>query len=281
MIESTQAHAPMTAAVPESHAMTSLSEIAVDVLCEQFEEGWRPESAGPQSVAAFLENCRPRVPRDPEILCDLVEIDIERTWMAWAKQLEDIESAGSAAELLQARQAISGFAAYRPLFADAAGFDAVKSRLASCESRCREQWGDALGQYHYRELYGICIDANPDFQPRQVLCVMDQACRSDSQMFALRGLNTFGRRRSYDPADCFSQQTVTGSRIVIAEFALTSISREHFFVQLLTRDLAVVGHTCKVNPLRLLGHKPLVYKDNLVVRFPFSIRLPGRTLRFS
>lgn len=280
-MELTNAHASMFAAVPDSHVVRNLSESAVDALYEQFEEAWRPESAGPQGVAAFLDECQLGQPRDPEILCDLVEIDIERTWMAWARRLEDVDLADNAAELLQVQQAIAGFAAYRSLFADAAGFDAVKTRLANCESRCREQWGDALGEYHYRELYGICVDVNSDFQPRQVRCVLDRERAADSQVFSLRGLNTFGRRRSYDAADYLSQQTVTGSRTVIAEFTLTSISREHFFVQLLTRDLAVVGHTCKVNPLRLPGRGTLAYKESLLVRFPFSIRLPGRTLRFS
>lgn len=273
--------------------MQTLTEDDIDEICELFEEVWCVDHSGPKGIAAFLTQEVVEQPTDPTLLCSLAEMDMERSWMAWGKRIDafdpsdNIQSVPSSASapspshgILASLKSMVTFKDYESLFSDPQTFLAAQTDLARCESRCREQWGDAVGPIHYRHHFDIEVGLNTDFHTLEVKIEMDEQRGSSVAMIPLRGCNHFGRRRSFDTTDHGFEETPDGHRIIVGGFREATISRKYFSVQLLNSSRCLVRNECPINQLRVMGEKDLGYQDEWLVAHPFSIRLPGRTLRF-
>ncbi|WP_442508553.1 hypothetical protein SH528x_000077 [Novipirellula sp. SH528] len=260
--------------------MQTLTEIEIDQLCERFEDDWEIDSAGPTGIAAFLFANGIDSPVDPIIARHFIEVDLERCWMAWGKRIDSLDSDSITDGLAEALRRIPDFTQYASLMADGEVRHSIEADLAHCECRCREQWGDAIGPFHYEKVYGIVLAPNSEISSRQIRCDIDGHREKTAACFPLRGRNTFGRKRSFERVPCCVIEKPEGNRIVIAGFTEATISREHFSLQILNPNRVIVTNHCKINPLRVMGHNDLHFQHEMLLSYPFSIRLPGRVLRF-
>ena len=258
--------------------MQVLSESQIEDLCEQFDTVWCADSAGLNGILSFLRERDFHCPVDQQTAVNLIEIDLERIWMAWDKKLDRIGLHADAAGLVRALRLIPSFSSYEGLFHDCAEFERSKLDLAVCESICRDQWGDAIGNHYYHEIYDLMIPPNSSVEPRVLRCDFEGHRQKTSPIFPLRGQNLIGRQRSYDASECFFEETSSGNRIVVAGFSDATISRDQFAIQVLSRSLAVVNNRSEINSLRVASYAELGLNQSIVVRYPFSIRLPGRKL---
>ena len=215
-----------------------------------------------------------------ELLSELIQIDIDRTWMGWNKAVPKLAEEASASEILDAFQRLPRL----ELYFDQCLTDLPPTQfgeLANREFRARNSWGDAIGPAHYEHEFGLVVSANRHQEPCLIRCDLDGSSHFRmSEAFPLRGRTILGRQRSRDTKSYMLEELSAGNRIVIAGRAESKISREQLAVQALTPSYALVSNLSSVNPVVMSSGCLVETNTSEIAEFPFSIRLPGRRLHF-
>jgi hypothetical protein len=260
--------------------MTGISAQKIDELCELYESQLTSNVCGLESIRSFL-NQRDAMHRSArELVINLVQIEIERSWMAWSKNLQKNWTSYKPEEVRGGLLAVPRIESYSPILGSITDRKENFAELALTESMCRDQWGDAIGPVHYQHYFGVCVPASSTAYSKQARCVFDDLSRP-SQVFLLRGLNQFGRQRSKDVAPCFIEENPDGNRIVIAHRLEDEISRMHFSVLLLDPAFALIKNESRINDIQIAFQGNLATECSQILKFPFAIKLPGRTLHFT
>ncbi len=255
------------------------SDELIDRICNEWEERWSLEEAGPISLAFFLAEQRAHFSDRGPLVRRLVKYDIERHWSCWCDQIANMDLEAPAGPVLLALTEISRFDAYCSLIDDINDLINFQAEIAAHEFRCRQLYGDAISMLFYKEKYGLELEDFSQCQFRKVRIDFGRSRRASSS-FPLRGFNRFGRQRSVDPSDCGVEELPSGNRVIVAGRSEDTVSREHFTVQLLTQTAAVICNHSEINTLRVLTRDELSFGQSILVFFPFAVRLPGRTICF-
>ena len=261
--------------------MIELSEQRIDDLSEEFESCWDFKTAGHVGLLNFLASQELEAQVDRRLAVVLIQVDIERSWMAWSKHVEKIGNETDAVQLIEQLSQMPSIDKYSDLFRSQSEFTDSLDELASCEFACRSQWGDSIGSRYYEHHFGISITDSDQSQLRQVRCEFDPSLRNANVAFPLNGKNALGRQRSTDKLSSFVEQLPDGNRIVVADRLDAEISRNQLDVRLLTHKYAIATNVSSVNPVLVSDFTKLQPSEGRLLSFPFSIGLPGRKLFFS
>lgn len=262
--------------------MSSLSKFDKKQLVELYEVSFRtPKRCGTESIREFLSLFADGASSDIWLICELIEIDLQLSWMLWDKSLESRAEVVNA-EVLEAEfQQIPRLSNYKSLLDAQPANKKLWEKIAGCELEARYAWGDAIGPLWYQEQFGIQLRADAYYEPNLIHCKLERSAIDVSiASFPLRGRSIIGRQRSGDHCDFFSEELSTGNRIVIAGRRESKISREQLAVQLLSRKHVLVTNLSELNPVVLVASSSLEPRKSKVLKFDFSIRLPGRCLYF-
>ncbi len=262
--------------------MSETKRFDAEQLVELYERHFRtPTRCGPQSIREFLLHHQVDVATRELLVSDLIEIDLQLSWMQWDKSIGNrIES--TSAEVIDTEfEQIPRLDSYASLLGVPPENTQTWRRIAKCEMDARYAWGDAIGPPWYKSQYGIGFQSDSLFEPNVVQCKWEntEAAVSNAR-YALRGRSIIGRQRSCDRYSSFSEELPTGNRIVVADLRDPKISREQLAVKLLNRKCALVRNLSELNPVMIVANGLLEPQQSQIVKFDFSIRLPGRRLYF-
>ena len=262
--------------------MTASDRHDKECICERFDDEWSLENAGPRGLRGFLQQVGLAFHRDQSLLSELIQIDIERTWMSWAKRLRATDGPIPAAELEERFQRLNRLTDYADL--TSAGWSDAKfwAEIAQCEVDSRDQWGDAIGPLHYAHHFQLSVSQTKRRHSHRMRCLLEGAKMTDAvEGLPLRGSTKIGRRRRTEDGDETLIESPDGNRIVVATKLETQISREHLAVQLLSPDYAIVKNISHVNPVRIKSDKSMLNpREASALSFPFTLQLAGRQLQF-
>jgi hypothetical protein len=263
--------------------MTEEKQGRIDQLVELYEGQFRtPSKCGPQSIREFRNHYLREIPSAELIVSELIEVDLQLSWMQWDKHLANRPESISADEVAAEFARIPRLEDYAFLVGSPPANTEPWRTIAKCEMEARYAWGDAIGPVWYMSQFGIQLKADDYFEPSFVHCKSEGSdIASSSPRFLLRGRTIIGRQRSRDQCSCFSEELPTGNRIVVASHRDPKISREQLAVQLLNPQYALVTNLSNLNPVMLVSFGLLEPRQSQVVKFDFSIRLPGRRLYFA
>lgn len=250
----------------------------LDELCDRFETQWCEEQSGADGVVDFMSQNQLEPEDNVEALAMLGAMDIERAWMAWNAWLPRNVTASST-DILSRFQGLPSFFDYHTRWAQ---LETLCWRsVAECELKARDRWGDAIGAFYYRSLFGYPLDLIPNERGRTLTIDFrnPESC-PPSDPFTVRGRMTLGRQRSGDNGPFICECLPEGNRITIATQVETTISRTHLTIQLVHPDYALVTNTCRPDfPSSLMVYgRTLVPGRPQLAKFPFSIGLPDRKL---
>jgi hypothetical protein len=263
--------------------MSQFSHPSIDLICERFEEFRSSSVSGPLCIQGFLDECAIDLTSFSGLLPELIQIDIQLGWMRWSKQLADLVTQTNAAEIRNMFQRIPRLHDYAPLFEKSVLTNPQDwITIARNEMESRNSWGDAIGPIYYREKCSIELSRDSMYHPNLMTCYSDDSSDGRSApRFELRGKTIIGRQRSTDPQSLFCNEFAEGNRIVIADRQDALVGREQLSVELLSPSFAIVSNLSSKNAV-LVDHVGQLGPGNcLVLPFGFTIRLPGKRLRFS
>jgi len=261
--------------------MIELSEQRIEDLSEKFESCWSFTTAGPGGLVDFLAVEELEAQVDRRLAVVLIQVDLERSWMAWCNHVAELSKETDAAHLNEELSQMPSIDKYSGLFHSQLEFTDSLDELSHCEFACRSQWGDSIGSRYYEHHFDIAIRNSGQVKLRQVLCEFDPSFKSTNVAFPLNGRNTIGRQRSTDKHSTFVEQLPDGNRIVIADRREAEVSRNQLDVRLLTPKYAIATNVSNVNPVLLSDFTKLQPSECRLLSYPFSIGLPGRRLVFS
>ena len=261
--------------------MLKLSEQTIDVLSEKFESCWDFETAGPVGILNFLAAEELELQVDQRLAVVLIQVDIERSWMAWSNHVEKKGKETNPTQLIEQLSQMPSIDKYSSLYRSQSEFMDSLDELANCEFACRSQWGDSIGSRYYEHHFDISIKVPSQAKLRHLACEFDPSLRNANVAFPLNGKNAIGRQRSTDKFTLFAEQLPDGNRIVIADRLEAEISRNQLEVRLLTHKYAIATNVSIVNPVLLSDYTKLQPSECRLLSIPFSVGLSGRRLVFS
>jgi len=261
--------------------MQILDQAQIDAFSEQFEEHRAQGNSGPESIKQFLQSVGVCAANCSPLLCELIQIDAQYSWMAWEKLLSRNFDQLNVKDVLDQFEKLPRFESYLPLVIDSADASQILPALAEREAKDRDEWGDAIGCVYFALKHGLQIPANRQHAPNLLRCDLDGSTHGHSSAgFRLRGRTLVGRQRSTDNEESFCEQLMDGNRIVVANRFEAKISREQLAVQLLTPAHAAITNLSAINPVVLAAGDVIAPGESMLVKFPFVVRLPGRRLLF-
>ena len=260
--------------------MTKPSITNLDAICEQYEAFRTSLRCGPGSIEEFLGSIEIAQESLPLLVSELAQIDIQLNWMTWDKQLEKRVKERSCQEIETEFLRIPKFSDYASLVGGAFDSQAI-SDMAKCEMEARNSWGDAIGPQHYAKS-GIQLATDHHHHPNSLNYIVDGSIvGQNATKFVLRGKTVIGRQRSTDASDLFCEELADGNRIVIANRLEDIISREQLTIQLLSPKFALVTNPSAANSILVANRGQIEPNGSTMLKFDFTIHLPGRRMRFS
>lgn len=214
--------------------------------------------------------------------CDLVQIDIERSWMHWAKRLADTWESAPCDEILEQFLAIPGMEQYATFHPDGIQDSAFWREIAQTEMSSRSEWGDAIGPLHYKHHWDLSLSAR-EYRPVILARCIPQDAAPDCgpKTYPIRGNSYLGRQRSTQSDGERLSELPDGSHIAIAGREEARISRSHVQIQVLHPRFVVVSNNSKINAVGIpRSDTDLQPGKSVVVRVPFSLQFPGRIMQF-
>jgi len=252
----------------------------LDELCEHYENQWAPDRSGPQVIVDFcLQKTSRSNPQLPTLLEQLVEMDVERSWMHWRLLVSEKQRDYGPNEWLK-------FLSERPKLRDYIEIMtrnrvpfSLNEELLKTEYRARQEWGDAPSWKSIASDFPNLSLLPPapmrhevSIQSKEISCI---------KRFELGGLMEFGRQRSTDSQFGVVVHDDTQSRVIIASKTNSLISRKQFRLQILAAGHAILTNLSQVNPLNLGTSTILHSNASSVVELPFSLDIQGIHLSFS
>jgi len=249
-------------------------------ICDTFERGWTPQNRGPAEIQGFLDKNLAK-PFNAALVSDLIQIDLERSWMTWESDLSQSHANVGSEEILKRFADLPRLMDYRRLFGDVRLSEPHFSQLVQIEYELRNQCGDMIGPAYYQHFFGVNV--SDDWGPvlRRVHCNGSEAwCRTLAGGIPLRGRNVLGRRRSTDGPDLDFESKPEGNRIVVAPRSESRVSRIQASVQMLSLNVACLSNDGSLNAIAISDGAPLKPGELRIIAFPFWLRLPNLMLNF-
>ena len=252
----------------------------LDSLCHLYENNWTADRSGPDAVIAFaLESLQSTDLRLPLLLEALIEVDVERIWMAWRTKVSEQTQDYSAAEWVEQLLAIPKLADYvEAIFERRIDFSITESLLRT-EYRARQTWGDA-------PRWDLASSSWPNFSKLQGTPVRHRVEIQSKEFpiprfFDLCGSTEFGRQRTRDDQSGMAVHDGFGSRVIVAHRADATISRRQFRVQILSANHAILTNLSQTNRLPINPTSTLAFENASVIQLPFSLRFQDLSVRFT
>ena len=249
----------------------------IDDPSKDFDANWDLSASGPEGITSFLNNLGFTNSFPSDLLRELVQIDIERNWMAWDDRLANLIDTQAPGELVQQLQSIPTLQNYQSLFSSAQEFNSSLEVLATVEIQCRHRFGDDVGPIHYLHYLSTVVQTPRTGKSVNAGCLIERKSIEYQVVFPVRGCTIFGRHNKHARNALAFEELPDGNRITIAGHQETEISRQHVQLQLLNPKFGVVRNLSSSGPFRCSG-RVLAIEQAAIVKFPAIIKLPGRVL---
>lgn len=252
----------------------------LDELCEHYENQWAPDRSGPQAIVDFcLKKVTRAEPQLPTLLEQLIEIDVERSWMQWRLLVSEKQREYGPDEwlkLLFGRPKLRDY--FEVMVRNRFPFS-INEELLKTEYRARQEWGDAPSWKSIASDFPN-LSLLPPTPMRHEFAIQSKEL-SGIKHFELGGLMEFGRQRSTDSHFGVVIHDESQSRVIIASKTNSQISRKQFSLQILAAGHAILTNLSQVNSLTLGTLAILHSNESLVMELPFSLDIQGIRLAFS
>lgn len=252
----------------------------LDDLCEQYENQWAPDQSGPQAIVDFcLQKTSRSDPQLTTLLEQLVEMDIERSWMHWRLFVNEKHKNFGPNELLKLLLGRPKLRDYLAVLIRNGFPFSLNEELLKTEYRARQEWGDAPSWKSNASDFPN-LSLLPPAPMRHEVSIQSNEF-SGIKHFELAGLMEFGRQRSTDSQFGVVVHDETHSRVIIASKTNSPISRKQFSLQILSADHAILTNLSQVNSLTLGSSTILHSNASSVIELPFTLDLQGIRFAFS
>jgi hypothetical protein len=262
--------------------MVSTFKVLLDKALEDFEETWCQAASGGVGILKFLDSFGFSKPYEVQAYIELAQIDLERSWMNWHKELPEKSQRLSPQELLKQFQLLPRLRHYQAAFCHESTVSIDQwTEVARSELAARNEWGDGIGSMHFEHYYGISLQDDRFHQPNFVQCDISVKSLSTKDKLPIRGTSLVGRQRRVDKRDYFAERTPDGNRIVIANRFQSQISRQQLIIHLLHPKYAIVVNISKISPIGIYLNQTLQPNESAIIALPHMLGIADRRLLIS